>query len=132
MKKINDSQEFKKIKNGDSIYKYASTWLIYKTDIINKKSIWNKIQNIFKIIQSNNEFNALTAEQIDKFFFKRPEIDFEINFFSDLMSKCLVFKYKNKICCYTYSLLKRKNGRKIFVRFYFDYEKFINEFEINY
>lgn len=127
MKKTNESQDFKKIKSGDFLYNYKTKWPIFKTDILNKKSIWNKIQNALKVIQSNNNFDMLTPEQINKFFFKRPEIDFEINFFSNLMQKCLVFKYKHKVYCYSYGVIKRKNGRKTFIRFYFDYEKFLKD-----
>jgi hypothetical protein len=129
MKKINENQEFKKIGNGDFICLYNSKWPIYKLDTLNKKGIWNKIQNIFINLQTNDKFDPLTPEQIDKFFLKRPEIDFEVDYFSDVMRKCLVFKYKNKVYCYTFGTTKRKNGRKILVRFYFDYVKFLKEFD---
>lgn len=129
MKKTNESQEFKKIKNGDFICSYKSKWPIYKFNSLNKKGLWGKIQNIFIDLQSNDMFDILTPYQIDKFFLKRPEIDFEVNYFSDIMRKCLVFKYKNKVYCYTFSTITRKNGRKILVRFYFDHVKFLKEFE---
>jgi hypothetical protein len=127
MKKTNKYQEFTKIGNGDFKYNYITKWPIYKLDVLNKKGLWNTLQTICESIKNDDKFDMLTEHQIEKFFFKRPEIDFEINFFLNTMDKCFVFKFKNKIYCYTFGEIKRKNGRKIFVRFYFDYNRLFSE-----
>jgi hypothetical protein len=120
---MNRNQEFINLGRADKVYKYISKWKILKLDAVDKKGIWAKIQEKLKHLQENDNLEILTSEQITKFFLTRPEIDMEITYFSDLMPTCLLFKYKRKIYCYSYGKVKRKNGRKIIARFYFDINK---------
>ena len=117
---MNTVKDFTKIYRGDRLYKYESKWKILCLDVCDKNGIWSIIQKKIEDIKQDKKLENLNSEQIKKFFLTRPEIQMEINFFSDLMSKCLVFKYKRKIYCYTYGKIKRKNGIKIIARFYFD------------
>lgn len=120
MKKTNTNQEFINLGNGDKKYLYTSKWPLLKLDVLTKKGIWNQVQERLGELQDNNELDILSAEHINKFFLNRPEIDFEINFFDKTLYKTFIFKYNKKIYCYSYGMIKRKNGRKILVRFYFN------------
>ena len=123
MKKTMTTQQFIDLGHGDVIYNYISKWPLLKLDVLNKKSIWNRIQDRLAELESEDKLNALSHKHLSKFFLNRPEIDFEINFFDKSLSKTFVFKYDKKIYCYSYGMVKRKNSRKIYVRFYFDVNK---------
>ena len=123
---MNINQEFINLGRNDKAYSYISKWKLLKLDAVDEKGIWSKIQKKLKDLKDEEKLETFNSDQIRKFFLTRPEIDMEINFFSDLMPTCLVFKYKRKIYCYTYGKVKRKNGRKIIARFYFDLNKVLS------
>lgn len=123
---MNINQEFINLGRNDKAYSYISKWKLLKLDAVDEKGIWSKIQKKLKDLKDEEKLETFNSDQIRKFFLTRPEIDMEINFFSELMPTCLVFKYKRKIYCYTYGKVKRKNGRKIIARFYFDLNKVLS------
>ena len=123
---MNINQEFINLGRNDKAYSYISKWKLLKLDAVDEKGIWSKIQKKLKDLKDEEKLETFTSDQIRRFFLTRPEIDMEINFFSELMPTCLVFKYKRKIYCYTYGKVKRKNGRKIIARFYFNLNKVLS------
>jgi hypothetical protein len=123
---MNTNDEFINLGRQDKAYTYISKWKLLKLDVVDPNGIWSKIQKKLKDLKDDDKLEVFTQDQIRKFFLTRPEIDMEINFFSDLMPSCLVFKYKRRIYCYTYGKVKRKNGRKITARFYFDLNKVLS------
>jgi hypothetical protein len=123
---MNINQEFINLGRNDKAYTYISKWKLLKLDVVDKKGVWSKIQQKLKDLKDAEKLEIFTGDQVRRFFLTRPEIDMEINFFSELMPTCLVFKYKRKIYCYTYGKVKRKNGRKIIVRFYFNLNKVLS------
>ena len=126
MKKTIKNQEFITLSRKDKAYKYMSKWRILNLDVLDPKGIWNTIQNRIKELDEEQKLDILDVEHITKFFLNRPEIDFEVNYFSHLLNKCYIFKYNKKMYCYSYGTITRKNGRKINVRFYFDVNKVLS------
>jgi hypothetical protein len=126
VKKINKNQEFINISNQDKQYKYVGKWPILYLDIYDKNGIWNQVQNKIEQLKDSGELNVISDDVIEKFLSKRIEIQFEIDFFISVMRKCIFFKHRNKVYCYTISDLQRKNGRKIYCRFYFDVNKVLS------
>lgn len=120
MKNTIKNQEFINIGRKDKKYNYITKWPILNLDIKDPYGIWNTIQNRLKELDDTGKLEGMSKEKVNKFFLKRPELDFEINFFSDILNKCYMFKYNKKIYCYSYGTIKRKNGRRINVRFYFN------------
>lgn len=123
---MNINQEFINLGRNDKAYTYISKWKLLRLDAVDKKGVWSKIQQKLKELKDSEKLEVFTGDQVRRFFLTRPEIDMEINFFSELMPTCLVFKYKRKIYCYTYGKIKRKNGRKIIARFYFNLNKVLS------
>jgi hypothetical protein len=126
MKNTIKSQDFTELWRKDKIHKYISKWPILNLDVLDKKGIWNTIQDKLQVLTDEKKIQNLNVYHVNKFFLNRPEIDFEINYFSNILNKCYIFKYENKIYCYSYGTVVRKNGRKINARFYFDVNKVLS------
>lgn len=126
MKKTIKTQDFISLGRKDKSYKYMSKWPILNLDTLDPKGIWSIIQTRLRELDEKKQLDFLDPEHVTKFFLNRPEIDFEVDYFSGLLNKCYVFKYNKKIYCYSYGTITRKNGRKINVRFYFDVNKVLS------
>jgi hypothetical protein len=126
MKKINKNQDFIKISKNDKQYKYIGKWPILYLDISDENGIWTIFQNKINDLKNNGELQEISNDMIEKFFYKRSEIQFEVDFFLNTMKKCIFFKYKNKMYCYTISGTSKKDKNKIFCRLYFDANKVLS------
>lgn len=117
--------DHKKINSyGDRVLIKQTKWPFYLLNIKNKKSIWHSIQNQIEKLSENGD---ITFEDIDQFFDKYPEIEFEIDFFIQEMSEVFFFRIDGKMYCYTCeeSVFEENFSKKIKARFYFDYEKIL-------
>ena len=107
----------------DSRFKFYSKWPIFISDITDKKGIYNKLQLKLRFFELHDISEKISNSDVRDYFLNYPEIDFETIFFKNLMPDHLIFKIKNKIYSYTVGV---KSKRKIYIRFYFDYEKILS------
>ncbi len=106
----------------DKILRYNSKGPIYELDVFDKNGIWIKFENHLVNLENKKELKNIEIDEVDHFYYLNPHIEFEINFFSSLMKKNYVFKYKNEYYSYT---LGYKSKTKIYARFYFNIENFV-------
>lgn len=102
---------------SDSIVKYESKWPIFILDTQDKKGLWKITQNILKVLDDKKTLKEIPEEELIEYFKKNSDVDFEILFFKDIMTKHYIFKLNDKIYSYT---IGQKSKRKIYARFYFD------------
>lgn len=108
----------------DKKLRYDSKWPIYQLDVLDKKGLWKKFETFLIDLEEKKELKNIDLDEIDDFYYLNSDIDFEIRFFSSLMKKNYVFKFKNKYYSYT---IGYKSKNKIYVRFYFDFEDLFND-----
>lgn len=107
----------------DKITNYQSKWDIYELDIFNKNGLWLKFKNILKILEDQSKFKNVSIEDINTFYNNFCDIEFEVSCFSNLMKNNYIFKINNILYSYTTGY---KSKRKIYARFYFNFEKIID------
>ena len=96
----------------DIMLAYNSKWPIYKLSVFKKNGLWKKFKN--KLIE------------LDDYYIKNPEVEFEVHVFSEIMQKHHLFKIENIAYSYSWGV-KTKNTKNIaYVRFYFDLNLFFN------
>jgi hypothetical protein len=109
----------------DKITKYQSKWPIYELDVYDKNGLWNKFRTHLNSLEDKKELKKISIDEIDDFYNKSPDIDFEIKFFANLMNKNYIFKFNNILYSYTIGY-KTKLKKKMYVRFYFDLKSFLS------
>jgi len=111
--------------NGDRIFLKQSKWPFYLLNTKNKKSIWHKIENT---IENKCDSADITPDEMYDFLDKNPDIEFELDFFTNEMSEIFFFKIKNQMFCYTcdYHIFDKIPNKKVKTRFYFDYKELLN------
>jgi hypothetical protein len=108
----------------DKVTKYKSKWLIYELDVFDLNGLWFKFKSILTKLETEKKLKRISTEDIDNFYNKNPDIDFEIKFFASLMKKNYLFKINNKMYSYT---IGYKSKRKVYTRFYFDLNEMFND-----
>jgi len=126
MKKLNFEDCFSKTKinkNYDYIFDYKTNWKFYKLNLNKKDSLWYKLQEKIDSICDDSE---ITTEDIEKFLDENPDIEFEFEFFNEMMPHIFFFKTEGRIYCYSCDIVEseNKNLTHTMARFYFDIEKF--------
>ena len=107
----------------DKEFSYFSKWPIYVVDTVDKKGIYNILQNKLKCFEDNKITEIISEDDIMNYFLNYPEIDFECIYFKDMMPKHYIFKINEVLYSYTIGL---KSKRKLYMRCYFDYNKIIS------
>lgn len=128
MKKLNLKDFFNKIKinkHYDYVFEYQSIWKFFELNLNSKNGIWNTLQDK---IEEVCEDSSITADDIDNFLDENPDIEFEFEFFSDIMPEIFLFKKKEKIYCYSCNILEAedKNYSHVLIRCFFNTEEFFN------
>lgn len=106
----------------DGIFTHNSIWPIFELDIKDKRGIWNKVKTELQIMEYQNYLQDTTTYEIDDFLYKNSDIDFELNFYDEIMNEYYFFKFNNNIYCYTFG---KKSKNKIYARFYFELEEIL-------
>lgn len=125
--KTNDSKELKdedivQLGSKDGIFTHDSVWPIFELDIKDKKGIWNRLQTELQIMEYQNYLQDTNPEEIDEFLYINSDIEFELNFYDEIMDDYYFFKFNDKIYCY---ITGKKSKNKIYARFFFDLEEII-------
>lgn len=128
MKKTNSIEFFNKNKinkASDYIFEYQSDWKFFELNLNNKNGIWYILQNK---IEKNCQDSTVSADDIDNFLDNNPDIEFEFEFFLNIMREIYFFKIKEKLYCYACNIVEaeNKNYTKVIIRFFFDTKEFFS------
>lgn len=128
MKKLNTKEFFNKNKINkyyDYIFEYQSNWKFFELNLNNKNGIWYTLQD--KIEEVCDDTN-ISADDIDNFLDENPDIEFEFEFFLNVMPEIFFFKIQGKLHCYTCNIVEAENLNysHVIIRFFFDTKEFFN------
>jgi hypothetical protein len=114
------------IGKNDAISEYKSKWPIYRLHLFDKNGLWLRFKNKLNELNENKLLITINEKDIIEYYLDNLDVEFELHFFNNIMQKHNFFKYKDVL--YSYSIGKKtKNTKKIvYVRFYFDLEKFLS------
>ena len=111
---------------GDKIIPLCVKWPLYELDIYNVKGFWVNFKDKLNEIDERGLLIAPTNEEVDDFYHKNSDIEFELNHTDDLAKKNFVFKTNNKIHSYVIGKKSKRSKKLYYARFFFDLKEFFN------
>lgn len=110
----------------DKLIDYKSKWPIYVLHSVHSEGIWIRFNLKLDILEYQNKLQDITKDDIEDFLEENLDIAFELHFFEDFLPDYYFFKFENKMYCYSIGK-KGKDKVRMYVRFYFDLGKLIND-----
>lgn len=110
----------------DKIMDFNSKWPIFRLNILDKRGLWWTFKEKMNELNMRELLKTVTYEEVEQYYHLNSDIDFEINFFDFLLQKHHLFKFKDKVLSYSIGKLTKNTKNIIYVRFFFDVNKFIS------
>jgi hypothetical protein len=110
----------------DKIIPISEKWPVYEIDIDDKNGFWSNFNLKLKELENKNLLSQPTDTEINDFYYKNSDIEFEIHFMDDVLKKNFLFKCNGQIYSYIVGKKSKRSKKLYYVRFFFDAENFFN------
>ena len=121
------SEEFSRLfGKRDKIIPISQKWPVYEVDIDDNNGFWFNFNSKLKELENRDLLSQPTEDEINDFYYKNSDIEFEIHFMDDVLKKNFLFKCDSQIYSYIVGKKSKRSKKLYYVRFFFDMEKFIN------